>query len=71
MAFNERRMRPGNADLQIGTYRRASGDFWERLSTESPWPGGPPMRMKVDGCDSVDGGVGVAEVGTALEQLSP
>ena len=29
------------------------------------------MRMKVDGCDSVDGGVGVAEVVTALEQLSP
>lgn len=27
--------------------------------------------MKVGGCDSVDGGVGVAEVGTALEQLSP
>jgi hypothetical protein len=28
------RMRLGNADLQIGTYCRASGNVWERLSTE-------------------------------------
>jgi hypothetical protein len=28
------RMRRGNADLQIGTARRASGNLWECLSTQ-------------------------------------
>jgi hypothetical protein len=28
MTFDERRMRTGNADLQIGMYCRASGNVW-------------------------------------------
>ena len=31
MTFDERRTGPGNAELHIGTYRRASGDVWADL----------------------------------------
>ena len=41
LGFDERRMRPGNADLQIGIYRHASGNVWERLPTEQWYIGVP------------------------------